>query len=213
MGKKALIVHASPRAQESKSRLLADHFATHWVKKFGTDTITHHDTCALNLPHLLDGLDSDLNTAPDAVQSLSPERQQHWQHCHALIDDIVGADVIAVFSPLWNFTMPSHLKAWVDYVSRDGRLFTYDDTNGLTGLLDQQQGLIVNVMGGAHDDGDPQGHWNHLTPSFKTVFEFWGMGQDNIHHIHATQLDICENSAKINIANAKHAIVSYINNQ
>ena len=222
MTKKVLIVHASPpknpRAQQSKSRLLADHFATLWAEKFGgaekfgANSIIHHDTCALNLPHLVDGLDDDLNTAPDSIQSLSPARQRHWQQCHALIDDIMGVDTIAVFSPLWNFGMPSHLKAWVETVSRDGRLFSYDDINGLTGSLTKHQGLIVATMGGAYDDNDPEGHWNHLTPSMKTVFEFWGMPQDTIHHIHATELDICENSAKINMQRAKRAIVDYINN-
>ena len=213
MGKKVLIIHASPRGAQSKSRMLAHHFETAWAQKFGVDSITHHDTCTLNLPHLLDGLYDDLSLPHDKVPTLTPDRKQAWHRSQGLIDDILSADVVAVFSPFWNFGMPSHLKAWVDNVTLMYRMFQYDANHPLTGPMSKQQGFIVSTMGGAHDDNDPKGDWNHLTPHMKTVFEFWGIKRHNMHHMNVTRLDVSEDIAKTNIANAKQAILEYINNQ
>ena len=151
-----------------------------------------------------------LDTPLADIQTLSPDQQAQYKQTASLVQDILDADVIAVFSPLWNFGMPSHLKAWVEHVSRYNKLFHYDDVNGLIGHLDKKIGLAVNAMGGDYGNNSVESHWNHLTPHMATVFEFWGMNAHDITQINAVKLDISEQDATIGLETATKQLQQFV---
>ena len=69
-----------------------------------------------------------------------------------LVDELFAADVIVIAAPMINFTIPSNLKAWIDYVARAGRTFRYSE-KGPEGLVKGKQVIIVAARGGVYSQG------------------------------------------------------------
>lgn len=209
---RVLVVHASPRGKQAKSRQLAHHFMDVWAAKFGMNTITEHDTVTLNLPHLVgENMNDVLDTASESVMNLTPDQQQQWHQTHQLVSEYKQSDLVAVFSPLWNFGMPSHLKAWVEHLSRYGRMYYFTEAEGLHSFPPPYGGLVVSTIGGDYGINSIESHWNHLYNHMETVFEFWGMKPANITRIDAEKLDIVnDTTTQAEMRRAKEAISNYI---
>ena len=91
-----------------------------------------------------------------------------------LTDELLSADIVIISSPMWNFSIPSTLKAWIDHVVRVGRTFKYTE-KGPEGLLSGKQKLyIVSSSGGIYSAGPAQ-VMDHLTPYLRAVFQFLGV--------------------------------------
>lgn len=92
----------------------------------------------------------------------------------ALCDEILRSDIVIVASPMWNFSVPSSLKSWIDHISRVGVTFKYSD-QGPVGLLNQLQTVyLIESSGGSYSGGSPTAPLNHLSPYLSTVFRFLG---------------------------------------
>ncbi len=87
-----------------------------------------------------------------------------------LIAELEAADVIVVASPVYNFGVPSALKAWMDLVARAGRTFKYSET-GPVGQLQHKKAFVVSASGGV-DLGSPM---DFATPHIKLFLGFLGI--------------------------------------
>ena len=65
------------------------------------------------------------------------------------MDELLAADVIVIAAPMINFTIPSTLKTWIDYVARAGRTFSYSE-KGPQGLVTGKQVILVAARGGVY---------------------------------------------------------------
>lgn len=92
----------------------------------------------------------------------------------ALVSQLLAADVIVVGAPMYNFTIPTQLKAWIDRVAQAGRTFKYTET-GPVGLATGKTVIVASTRGGAYSTSDAGNAMEHQESFLKTVFGFMGM--------------------------------------
>lgn len=123
---RVLIIESSARQQDSVSRQLTRDFIQQWQAAHPADTISVRDLAVNPVPHL----DADLLGG-----WMKPEDQrsagelQALARSNELTDEVLAADVLVLAAPMYNFTIPSTLKAWLDHVLRAGITFKYTPTD------------------------------------------------------------------------------------
>jgi FMN-dependent NADH-azoreductase len=90
------------------------------------------------------------------------------------LDDFLAADVIVIGAPMYNFSIPSQLKAWIDRVAQAGKTFRYTD-KGPEGLAGGKKIVIVSSRGGYYGSDSGMGHMDFQEQYLKTVFGFLGV--------------------------------------
>lgn len=121
------------------------------------------------VPHLsldsaaaLSGADP-VNEAQAAAQALSNE----------LIAELKAADTVIIGAPMYNFGIPSTLKAWFDHVLRAGITFRYTE-NGSVGLVTGKQAIVIESRGGFYGEGPTQ-ILDSQEPHLRTLLSFMGI--------------------------------------
>ena len=92
----------------------------------------------------------------------------------ALVDELKAADVIVIGSPMYNFTVPSTLKAWIDHIAIAGQTFQYTPS-GPEGLL-QGKAYLALSSGGVYSQG-PFAAVEHLATYLTAILSFLGIGE------------------------------------
>ena len=98
------------------------------------------------------------------------------------MDELLAADMIVIAAPMINFTIPSNLKAWIDYVARAGRTFRYSE-KGPEGLVKGKQVIIVPARGGVYAAGNAM---DFQLPYLKSVLGFLGMTDVEVLEVEGT---------------------------
>ncbi len=91
----------------------------------------------------------------------------------ALVEQLKSADVLVIGSPMYNFSVPSTLKAWIDHVAIARQTFKYTD-DGPVGLLEGKKAFIVLSSGGVYSKG-PAASAEHLESYLRAVLAFMGI--------------------------------------
>jgi FMN-dependent NADH-azoreductase len=93
-----------------------------------------------------------------------------------LIDELFGADIIVIGAPMYNFTLPSQLKAWIDRVLVSGKTFKYSETGVPVGLLPPGKKVIIaSSRGGVYSEGSPIAFLDHQESLVKGALNFIGL--------------------------------------
>lgn len=181
--KKVLILNASARKTRSVSRELTNFFEQEWNRKYPHDAVHHREIGQANIPHVSEPWiasafkPAELRTAEDIeVLKISDE----------LILELKNADVIVLGTPMYNWSIPSVLKAYLDQVIRVNETILVDPLkdplNPYTGLLGGKKVYLLVVRGIiGYGPGEPNAHINFQTEYLKTVFRM--MGITDIHEI------------------------------
>lgn len=171
MSHTVLNVETSPLGDYSVSRKLSAKIIAE-IKSKHTDTqIVMRDLTTFTLPHL-DGLTVGAYFTP-------PEKRNEAQIealklSDELVDELFAADIVVIGAPMWNFGIPSSLKAWIDHVARAGRTFKYG-ANGPESLLPAgKKVFIASSRGGVYSEG-PMAAMDHQESYLKTVLGFIGL--------------------------------------
>ena len=168
--KTLLRIDASARRQGSYSRCLGDHFETCWRSVWPDGVVICCDLALDPPPHLTD------ETIRVFVGESSAEGMTGADLSERLIQELRKADEDLICSPLYNFGMPSTLKAYLDHVVRFGYTFGRDE-NGFHGLLNTKAAWLLTTQGGLARLGVP----DFQAPALGAVLRH--MGITNIHHI------------------------------
>jgi len=91
-----------------------------------------------------------------------------------VLDEFLGADTIVIGAPMYNFTLPTQLKAWLDRILVAGKTFRYT-ANGPEGLAKGRRVIIALARGGIYDAGSPAASLEHLETYLRGVFNFIGI--------------------------------------
>ncbi len=91
-----------------------------------------------------------------------------------VLDEFLAAGVIVVGAPMYNFTVPSQLKAWIDRILVAGKTFGYGDT-GAVGLVGDKRVIVAISRGGFYGAGSPAAANEHVETYLKGVFGFIGI--------------------------------------
>jgi FMN-dependent NADH-azoreductase len=92
------------------------------------------------------------------------------------IDDLLAADIIVIGAPMYNFTLPSQLKAWIDRVLAAGKTFKYGPDGTPVGLVPPgKKVFIASARGGAYSEGSPAAFLDHQETYLKSALAFIGL--------------------------------------
>ena len=92
----------------------------------------------------------------------------------SVLDEFLAADTIVIGAPMYNFTLPSQLKAWIDRIMIAGTTFRYT-ANGPEGLAGGKRVIIALARGGFYDANSPAASLEHLETYLRGVFNFIGI--------------------------------------
>jgi FMN-dependent NADH-azoreductase len=92
----------------------------------------------------------------------------------SVLDEFLAADTVVIGAPMYNFTLPSQLKAWIDRIMVAGTTFRYTET-GPEGLAGGMRVIIALARGGIYDAGSPAAALEHLESYLRGVFNFIGI--------------------------------------
>src|SRR5215203_3188697 len=166
-----LRIDASARKADSHSRAMADAFVTEWKKRNPRGRIVLRDVAETHIPHITEQTIAGYFTPPqhhdrvlkDAV-ALSDE----------LIEELFVADTILISAPIYNFSVPSALKAWIDHIVRIDKTFAVAN-GGYVGLLKNRKVHVMATYGApGYSDPATMGGMDFLKPFIASLFSFLG---------------------------------------
>jgi len=165
-----LMIEVSPRGAASASRAVADTLAARLTALYPTAHLVRRDLAAQPLPHLDD-------TTLRAITTQDPTEAAALHDAarlsDALTEELLAADLLVIATPMWNFGIPSALKAWIDLVVRPGRTFRYG-AGGVEGLAMGKKALLLIASGGVFTEG-PWQAWDHVEPYLRQILGFIGI--------------------------------------
>ena len=91
-----------------------------------------------------------------------------------VLDEFLAADTVVVGAPMYNFTLPTQLKAWIDRLAIAGRTFRYT-ADGPQGLVKGKRVIVALARGGIYDPGSPAAALEHLETYLRGIFNFIGI--------------------------------------
>ncbi|HYC46333.1 MAG TPA: NAD(P)H-dependent oxidoreductase [Burkholderiales bacterium] len=142
--KTLLQLNTSLYGDAGQSSRLASRFAEGWKARNPDGVVLRRDLSRAEVPHLTAERFQALLAKPEVR---TPEQQAVVADSDALIAELRRADVIVIGLPLYNFAIPSTLKAYIDHVARAGVTFRYTD-KGPVGLLTGKQAYVFAARGG-----------------------------------------------------------------
>jgi len=143
---KVLQINSSVFSAGGQSTQLANHFVETWKKTRPDAKVTVRDLSANPVPHL-DGARVGAFFTP--AEQRNDEQKAVIAYSDALIAELQDADVIVLAAPMYNFSIPSQLKAYFDHVARAGVTFRYT-ANGPEGLLKDKRAIVFSTRGGIY---------------------------------------------------------------
>ena len=92
----------------------------------------------------------------------------------SVLDEFLAADTVVIGAPMYNFTLPTQLKAWIDRLAVAGKTFRYTET-GPEGLVKGKRVIIALARGGFYGAGSPAEALEHLESYLRGIFNFIGV--------------------------------------
>ena len=139
-----------------------------------------------------------------AAQGVAPEAalQPDIAAGQAVLDEFLAADIVVLGAPMYNFTIPSQLKAWIDRIVVAGKTFKYG-SEGPEGLAGNKRVIIAVSRGGFYGAGTPMAVGEHLETYLRWVFGF--IGVTNLEFIPADGIQMGPEHREKALAGALHA--------
>jgi FMN-dependent NADH-azoreductase len=192
-----LHIQVSPNAQGSASRNVSNYLVNKFKEKNPATTIISRDLDQNPLPHL-SGI--TVGASYTAAESRTPEQKEAIKLSDSLVKELLDSQVIVISSPMWNFGMPSVLKAWVDHIVRAGVTFSFGP-DGLKGLVAGKKAYLVLSSGSVFSEG-PFASYDQFVPSVKTALGFIGITDVEVVRVEGTN-DPAKAAVAISAAKSK----------
>ncbi|WP_106396519.1 FMN-dependent NADH-azoreductase [Actinocorallia populi] len=164
MAQHLLHIDSTAATRGSDSKQLAAVFRRVWAEECPAGTVVHRDLATDPLPHL-DEAAISAQFVPK--EGWSPEQRASSALRDELIGELLEAEGLLISAPMYNWNVPSTLKAWLDWVLQQGRILPYGDG---AGPLAGRPVTVVLTYGGGYMPGAPLEKWDHLDPYLRTVF-------------------------------------------
>ena len=194
--KNILVITASIFGQDGQSSRLVDQTLDQLRQSYGDIQTSYRDLSAEPVPHLdAERFGAFLTSADDRDGS----QQGVVDYSDLLISEVVDADVIVMGVPMYNFGVPSVLKAYFDHIARAGITFRYT-ANGPVGLLEDRPVYILAARGGLYA-GTPN---DSQTPFIRSFLGFIGL--KDVHFVYAEGLNMGDNQKENSLQEAGRAI-------
>jgi FMN-dependent NADH-azoreductase len=175
---KLLRVDSSAR-NSSITRQLTSQFVKGWKESNPDGEVVERDLATTPLPHITDEWTHAVHTEE---AKRTPQQRQTLALSDQLIGELQSADAVVIGVPMYNFSIPWALKAWIDQIVRVGKTFGYG-ANGPIGLLKDKPVIVVTSRGGAYPAGSPRATYDFQEPYLRHILGFIGL--TNVRFVHA----------------------------
>jgi FMN-dependent NADH-azoreductase len=199
-----LAVYSSVAGEQSSSKNLA----TYWLSQKESQQeskqqsqqhkaqLVELDLSQTEVPHLTAKRVEAFYTP---TESLTPAQQEDVALSNQWVEQLQQADTLVIAVPLYNFGIPSTLKAWFDHIARAGVTFKYGE-NGPEGLLKGKKAVVIASRGGQYKDSG----FDFQVPFIKQFLSFIGI--DDVSIIYAEGLAMGDEVKSKSFAAAKEAL-------
>lgn len=169
---KLLHIDSSILGAHSTSRQLTAQVTAQWLSAHDGTEVEYLDLAALAPAHF----NADSMGARGGPGASEPTEAQQGENAlnETLVAQFLRADVVVVGAPLYNFSIPSQLKTWIDRIAQPGRTFSYS-ASGPKGLAAGKTVIVVSSRGGAYSTSEAGRALEHQESYLQTVFGFFGI--------------------------------------
>ncbi|HSW18718.1 MAG TPA: FMN-dependent NADH-azoreductase [Ramlibacter sp.] len=170
---KLLHIDSSPLAGNSVTRQLTANVVREWTAAHPGATVDYLDL-AKDAPTHLNGDSLGFRMPPGSTELTDVQRRENAVS-EKLVSQFLAADVVVVGAPMYNFSVPSQLKAWIDRVAQAGRTFRYTAT-GPQGLAGAKTVIVASARGGVYSTNPAMAAaMDHQESYLRAVFGFFGV--------------------------------------
>ena len=167
-----LRIDSATTGDQSISRQLTEKLTKHFQDKYPEAKLVERHLGENPLAHINSITTKAIRTPPetheDAVMAAYPEER-------AVLDEFLDSEIVIVGAPMYNFSIPSQLKAWIDRLGVPGVTFKYSE-DGPEGLVEDRKVVIASARGGTYENDSMAENQESL---LKTFFGFIGI--DDVH--------------------------------
>jgi len=174
---KMLQIDSSARTTSVTRRLTAK-FAEEWRKNHPDGEVIRRDLSTTVLPLITD----DWGATRLEDSKLTPAQRSYLSTSDELIEEFKAADTVVIGAPMYNFSISSLLKAWIDQIVRIGKTVAYGP-NGRQGLLQKKKVVVITSRGGAYEKGTAAEAYDFQEPYLRHILGFIGL--TDVTFIHA----------------------------
>jgi len=168
--KKILKIISSVKGAESKSTQLADVVVEKLIAQYPGSTVKVKDLSKEPFQHFHEGhlkvYRGMGEVAPEIVAGVEKVSEE-------AINELMSVDIIVIGVPIYNFNVPSTLKAWMDHVMRAGKTFSFA-SGQKEGLVNNKKVYLAVASGGVYSEG-PMQAYNFAVPYLEASLGFIGM--------------------------------------
>ena len=199
---KLLHIDSSALGGNSVSRLLTERLVAQW-RATHPGTVVEYLDLATDAPNHLSIESLGFRFGPDA-EGLSDVQRRENEISERLVSQFLAADVVVVGAPMYNFSVPSQLKAWIDRVAQAGRTFRYTE-NGPEGLAKGKTVVVASTRGGAYTSLPAM---DHQESYLRTVFGFFGI--TDVRFVRAEGIAMGDAAKAAGLASAEADIQAHV---
>ena len=201
---KLLHIDSGILGNNSVTRQLSKSLVSEWQRSEPDLTVTYRDLAANPIGHL--------SGSHLAAQSVDPsqhskELQKDLAESGKALEEFIAADVVVIGAPMYNFSVPSQLKAWIDRVAVNGKTFRYTE-KGPEGLAGGKKLIVVSSRGGIYSKENGLAAIDHQEPYLRAVFGF--LGVTDIEFVRAEGVNMGPEKKQQAIASAERAISDHV---
>ena len=194
--KNVLVVYSSLNQNEGNSTRLTNSYLEA-LRQHQEVQVSSRDLVEMGLGHLTA---EEMQAWGTAEEDRTDKQRTLAQISDKLVEEVQAADEIVLAVPMYNFGVPSILKAWFDRIARAGVTFNYTE-NGPVGLLKDKQVTVLAARGGVY-------HGTELDTQSAYLRHFFAfIGIDDIRMIYAEGLAMGEDTAQKSFAQANEKII------
>ncbi|MFI6846318.1 NAD(P)H-dependent oxidoreductase [Kitasatospora sp. NBC_00085] len=172
-----LHLDASIRRTGSASRELSAHFATEWRRHHPEGGYVYRDLAAEPVPHITHAVREAL-LDPSGDHGEPPQERALTE---ALTAEVREATALVIGVPMYNYSIPSTVKAWLDRLVTPAHMVA---PGGGPGPLAGKSVVVVSARGGSYAPGTPREGWDHQEPYLRAVLGSIGLA-DDLSFVHA----------------------------
>lgn len=180
-----LRIDASSRADASVSRELSDAFVERWQQSHPNGNVIKRDVARYPVEHIREETVTGFYTPKE---NFTPELATATALSDSLIAELNAADTLVISTPIYNWSVPSALKAWIDQVTRVGVTFGYEPKSGLFGMIEGKKAVVLAAMGLPYQ-GSPLADFDFLRPYLSKWLNFLGITDVEIVAVEQTSAD------------------------
>ncbi|MGL5061757.1 MAG: FMN-dependent NADH-azoreductase [Microcoleus sp.] len=188
-----LHIDASYSSESSVSRVLSQEFITAWTKLHPEDAILYRDLGHFPVPYINETWIAAIHSPPE---SHTPEMMESLKVSNPLLEEFLTVDCYVFGVPMYGFTIPATLKAYLEHLIRVGCTYEVSE-RGVRGLVHGKKALFVTSCGGNYSPGSPFGE-DCQEPYLRTIFGSFGI--TDVKFVNANNLVVGDREKSISTA-------------